>query len=141
MKLLLQKDVYDQVVEHVKKSYPHECCGVLAGTIKGDVKHAVKAYSIKNLNQERAHDRYNMDPVGMIQVEKEVSSLGLEIVGIYHSHPDHPPRPSKTDFDYAWPVYSYIIFAVAKGAHIEACNWCLNDPATEFISESYELVD
>lgn len=141
MKLLMKKGVYDQVSAHVKKSYPHECCGVLAGTIKNDVKHAVKAYPVKNLNQERAHDRYNMDPVGMIQAEKEISSLKLEIVGIYHSHPDHPPRPSKTDFEFAWPVYSYIIFAIAKGEHIEACNWCLNDTATEFVSETYELTE
>ena len=141
MKLHVQKSVYDQIVEHVKRSYPHECCGVLAGTIQGDVKHAVKAYPVKNLNQERAHDRYNMDPVGMIHVEKEIASLNFEIIGIYHSHPDHPPRPSKTDFEFAWPVYSYIIFAVAKGVHIEAGNWCLNDPATEFIPEPYELVE
>jgi proteasome lid subunit RPN8/RPN11 len=139
--LKIKKSVYDHIIEHVKNAYPHECCGVLVGHIQGETKLALKSYPIENLNRERARDRYNMDPVGFIKVEKQIAQEGLEIVGIYHSHPDHPPRPSKTDLEYAWAIYSYIIVAVAGGTQIEAKNWCLNDSGDEFLEEPYEVVD
>lgn len=138
--LKMKKDVYDQIIERVKDSYPHECCGVLVGHVQGETKLALESYPIENLNRERARDRYNMDPVGLIKVEKQIALEGLEIVGIYHSHPDHPPRPSKTDLEYAWPIYSYMIVAVAHGTQIEAKNWYLNDTGNEFLEESYEVI-
>jgi proteasome lid subunit RPN8/RPN11 len=82
-----------------------------------------------------------MDPIGLIKIEKQIAENGLEIVGIYHSHPDHPPRPSKTDLEYAWPIYSYIIVAIAHGNQIEPRNWCLNDTGTEFLEEPYEIIE
>ncbi len=139
--LTVSKEVYNQVVDHVKASYPHECCGVLVGEIQGDVKKAHEAHPIKNLNTERAHDRYNMDPIEFSRVEKDIAKRKLEIVGIYHSHPDHPSRPSQTDFQHAWPVYSYIIFGIAKGVEIYAQNWCLNDENTQFVEESYKVIE
>lgn len=140
--LKMDQEIYEKMLNHVKLSYPHECCGVLVGNIDPNgVKDAVEARPIKNLNQERARDRYNMDPVGLIQVEKEAAQSGREIVGIYHSHPDHPSRPSKTDLEYAWPIYSYIIIAIAKGSENEAKCWCLNDNGSEFLEEEFVLQD
>lgn len=103
------------------------------------MKVASEAHPIRNLNEERARDRYNMDPVGFMRVEKDIARRGLEMVGIYHSHPDHPARPSQTDFNHAWPIFSYIIYAIAKGTDIEAKNWCLNEDASEFVEEAYEI--
>src|SRR5574341_481045 len=137
--LKIKKNVYDRIIHHVKMSYPHECCGVLVGHVEEETKFALESYPIENLNRDRARDRYNMDPVGLIKVEKQIAQEGLEIVGIYHSHPDHPARPSKTDLEYAWPIYSYIIVAVAQGSQVEARNWCLNGVGSEFLEESYEV--
>ncbi|MBI1870903.1 MAG: M67 family metallopeptidase [Chlamydiae bacterium] len=137
--LKLQKKACDQILACVKQSYPYECCGVLVGRINGEVKEALGAYPIENLNKERAADRYNMDPIGFMRVEKEIARQGLEMVGIYHSHPDHPAKPSQTDFQHAWPVYSYLIFAIAKGTDIEAKNWCLNEDGSAFIEEQFEI--
>lgn len=138
--LKLDKKIYNKIIEHVKKAYPNECCGVLVGKIEEDAKTALESHAIHNLNKERAHDRYHMDPVGLLKVEKVIASRGLEIVGIYHSHPDHPPRPSKTDLEYAWPVYSYIIVAIAKGTEIVAKSWILNDGGSEFVEETFETI-
>lgn len=137
--LKIKKEVYEVILSHVKRSYPYECCGVLVGHIHQELKSAVDSRPIENLNRERAQDRFNMDPVGFLRVEKEIAPKGLEIVGIYHSHPDHPPMPSQTDFQFAWPVYSYVIVAIAQGDQIETRNWCLNDEASAFVEEAFEI--
>ena len=139
--LKIEKNAYEKMIGHVKQSYPYECCGLLAGYIQGDEKTALGAHPVDNLNKDKPETRYNMDPVGFIRIEKIAAIEGQEIVGIYHSHPDHPPKPSKTDLDNSWPVYSYIIVAIAKGETIEVRNWCLNEAGDEFLAEDYFVVD
>src|SRR5205823_7548113 len=90
----LLREIYD----HTEASYPNECCGVMIGTIDKDKNHTVHAFrTCKNLNKERARDRYDMDPLDMLRVEREFEKSPWDIIGIYHSHPDHPSRPSQTD--------------------------------------------
>ncbi|HEY0493592.1 MAG TPA: M67 family metallopeptidase, partial [Candidatus Dormibacteraeota bacterium] len=75
----------------------------------------------------RPWDRYALDPLEQLQIQKEADSRGLEIIGFAHSHPDHPPRPSKFDEDHAWSFYSYIVASVQKGNLVEARSWRLDD--------------
>jgi proteasome lid subunit RPN8/RPN11 len=96
----------------------------------------VHAFRIcKNLNTERAHDRYNMDPLDFLRAQREFEGSSWEIVGIYHSHPDHPSRPSQTDADNAHEGYSYVIISVEKGKVAKAQSWLLNGTERKFYEE------
>ena len=123
-----------QIYDHTESSYPHECCGVVIGTMRENkIVHAFRPCG--NLNTERAHDRYEMDLRDWLKAQKEFENSPWEIVGIYHSHPDHPSRPSQTDTDRAWPDYSYIIISVEKGKVAKAQSWVLNDGEKKFYEE------
>lgn len=103
------------IEDHAVSSYPHECCGVLVGRVEGESRIAVEAARTGNLNTTRAHDRFELDPKDYMRIDLAARKRGLDIVGIYHSHPDHPARPSETDLKAAWEGYSYVIVAVNKG--------------------------
>jgi proteasome lid subunit RPN8/RPN11 len=127
--------VIREVYDHMEASYPYECCGLLIGTTDGQTRVAHTSRKCKNLNTERAHDRYEMDPLCMLQAQREFENGPWDVVGIYHSHPDHPSRPSQTDTDRAWPDWSYIIVSVAKGKVASAQSWVLNDSEKRFYEE------
>src|ERR1041384_8278274 len=132
IKASLLREIYD----HTEASYPNECCGVMVGTSDESKNHTVHAFRIcKNLNTERARDRYDMDPLDMLRVEREFEKSPWDIIGIYHSHPDHPSRPSQTDTDRAWPYYSYVIISVQKGTAASAQRWGLNADEKKFFEE------
>ena len=103
---------------HGEETYPHECCGILLGSMDGDkdereVKIVVRA---GNTRLDSLHNRYNIDPKELIAAQKQARQAGLDIVGFYHSHPDHPPRWSQTDLAEAhWIGCSYVITSVVKG--------------------------
>ncbi|MHB8719128.1 MAG: M67 family metallopeptidase [Candidatus Dormibacteria bacterium] len=91
-------------------AYPHEGCGVLIGHLAStDRVTVVAATSGRNLNTERARDRYLLDPADIVRADREARQRGLDVVGFWHSHPDHPARPSQFDTDHAWVDYVYII--------------------------------
>ena len=128
--------VLRQIYDHTEGSYPNECCGLLIGTTDKDKNHTVLAFrKCKNLNQERARDRYDMDPLDMLRVEREFEKSPWDIIGIYHSHPDHPSRPSQTDADAAHVGYSYVIISVQKGTVASAQSWVLNEAEKKFCEE------
>ena len=98
------------VRELASAAYPDEGCGVLIGRIGADGRAAVvEATSGRNLNTERARDRYLLDPADIVRADREAREAGLDVVGFWHSHPDHPARPSQFDTDHAWLDYVYII--------------------------------
>lgn len=98
-------------------AYPDEGCGVLIGRVDGERVEVVEATSGKNLNRERSRDRYLLDPADIVRADRDARARGLDIVGFWHSHPDHPARPSQFDTDHAWPDYVYLIVnTTADGA-------------------------
>jgi proteasome lid subunit RPN8/RPN11 len=132
----LQRQIYD----HAEESYPHECCGVLVGTTDKDSNHTVHAFrKCKNLNKERARDRYDMDPLDFLRAEREFEKGPWGIIGIYHSHPDHPSRASQTDTDRAAEImawdWSYVIVSVQNGKVASAQSWVLNESEKKFQEE------
>ena len=137
--LIISKDTYDSIIEHAKKSYPHECCGVLLGST-ADSKKVVRAKAVENINKQRAKDRYEIDPRELLAVEKEARREGLEVMGFYHSHPDHPPRPSKFDRERGWPEYSYIIVAVSGSGETELKSWTFHSEDEPFREEEVRIV-
>lgn len=134
---------YEKILKHAKDSYPHECCGALLGLAKTDGanKKVTRARPLTNTNKERAKDRYEIDPRELLTVEKEARGASLEVVGIYHSHPDHPARPSQFDRDRGWPDYSYIIVAVEGGEKTLVKSWSFIEEDDPFNEEELNIVD
>ena len=137
--LKLRESHVEFIKSHGAEGYPHEVCGIFLGTGNGDDREVVEIKRAGNLNLDRAHDRYEMDPQDMIKAEKEGRDKGLDIVGFYHSHPDHPDAPSEFDRERAWPYYSYLIVSVKKGKEFAMRSWLLNEESEVFEEEKIAL--
>lgn len=108
----------DVMVEHCKAVYPNEGCGILVGRRQRDDWLVMRAIPVPNRNEERSRDRFEISPRDYLRVEKEVRSEGMDIVGIFHSHPDVPPFPSMTDAQFAWEGVLNIIVGVFNGQKV-----------------------
>ncbi|MDF1663150.1 MAG: M67 family metallopeptidase [Planctomycetota bacterium] len=125
--LVLPADCRGEIEAFVCKGYPYETCGVMLGCSEGTKNIVSSVRQLNNTNTERANDRFEMDSDEMFAVQEEARSLGEEVVGIWHSHPDHPAAPSQTDLDKAWPMWSYIIASVTKDGVAAMTSWRLAD--------------
>jgi proteasome lid subunit RPN8/RPN11 len=128
----------DRMREHLERGYPQEACGALIGTAHKTVYRVTDFRPMRNTITDRPWDRYALDPLEQLQVQKDAEARGLEIIGFAHSHPDHPPVPSRFDADHAWGFYSYVVAAVDKGHWREARAWRLND-SQSFDEEPLEI--
>jgi proteasome lid subunit RPN8/RPN11 len=126
--LLMESAVADAIRRHGEETYPHECCGALLG--KGDRATAIVALS--NTTEEGPRRRFLVRPSDYRLAEKRAVELGAELLGFYHSHPDHPARPSQYDLDHAWPTFAYVIVAVAAGVAGDMTAWWLKEDRTTF---------
>ena len=114
--LKLTKADYEALRRHGEETYPHECCGIMLGHMGADSNDVVELMRAGNTRTDSAHNRYHIAPQELIQAQREGRKKGLDIVGFYHSHPDHPAQWSATDFAEAhWFGCSYVITAVAQG--------------------------
>ena len=136
--LCINNDKLCDIKNEVKKSYPLECCGFLVG-INTSEKKVVEVFPVQNKNIERTHDRYEIDGKEFVNVDKEAAKKGLQIIGIYHSHPDHPAIPSAYDTQCAWGGYSYMIAAIEKGKKIEIRSWIYDEKKKQFEEEKINL--
>jgi proteasome lid subunit RPN8/RPN11 len=149
--LRLSQSHLDQIRQHGAREYPNECCGILLGRVDGENKEVREVVPLKNLRREAAEaekllpldspgleserNRFLIDPRDQIRVEKEARARGLDVVGYYHSHPDHPARPSNYDREHAWPWYSYVIVSVQRGEPKDLTSWVLTDDRKRFDPE------
>jgi proteasome lid subunit RPN8/RPN11 len=108
---------YEAIRRHGEETYPHECCGVLLGTFGDDGARTITSTArCGNTRTDSAHNRYNINPRELVRIQREGRERGEDIVGFYHSHPDHPAQWSRTDFAEAhWIGCSYVITSVEKG--------------------------
>jgi proteasome lid subunit RPN8/RPN11 len=115
--LKLKQSVYAALRHHGEETYPHECCGVLLGHFGDDgAKTVTRAARCGNTRDDSPQNRYNIDPKELIRIQREGREHGEDIVGFYHSHPDHPAQWSATDLAEAhWFGCSYMITSVEKG--------------------------
>ena len=114
--LKISRTGFDELRHHGEETYPHECCGVLLGQIDGDQRIVTTVARCGNTRNDSPHNRYLIDPKELIRIQREGRERGEDIVGFYHSHPDHPPRWSPTDLAEAhWLGCSYVITSVEKG--------------------------
>ncbi len=155
--LKLNVEHLDAIQRHAAADYPAECCGVLLGNHAGEVKRVTEVSPLANLRHDAARaqeivplenpereselNRFLIDPREQLRVEKDARARGLTVLGYYHSHPDHPARPSEYDREHAWPWYSYVIVAVEKGRPRDSRSWVLSEDRSGFQLEQLEVAD
>jgi proteasome lid subunit RPN8/RPN11 len=124
--LHLPLPILDALREAAIRGYPYETCGLLLGHQHADHRDVTAMRQARNLNTERAQDRFELDPADYLAAEQEASEQGLELVGVWHTHPDHPARPSETDRAAAWEGWSYLILSVNRAGVAAVTSWRLH---------------
>lgn len=124
----LDAGVGEAIRRHGEETFPHECCGALIGT--GDRVSA--AVPLPNTTEEGPRRRFLVRPSDYRQAEQQASRRGGELLGFYHSHPDHPARPSQFDLDHAWPNFAYVIVSVMAGRSRVMTVWFLKEDRSNF---------
>ncbi len=155
MTIQFKAELLDSIRSHGAREYPNECCGMLLGIADGVAKEVSQVVPLRNLRHDSARaqellplvdpgreserNRFLIDPLEQLRVEKEARARGLDVLGYYHSHPDHPARPSNYDREHAWPWYSYIILSVEQGEAREVASWVLSEDRSQFEPEALKL--
>lgn len=140
--LKISRVLLEKLSQHAEETYPDECCGVLVGRFN-ETRDKVVTSAVKcaNVRTDSPHSRYQISPVELVRIQRESRLMGSEIVGFYHSHPDHPPMWSTTDLAEAhWTGCSYVITSVEQGRAIRTKSFSLlGDQQTKhFENESIE---
>ena len=129
--LVLRPGIEHSIRAHARDASPHECCGALLG--RDGVVQATHA--LPNTTEEGPRRRFLVRPDDYRVAEGEARQAGLDLVGFYHSHPDHPARPSQYDLDHAWPFFSYVIVSVTADGSGSLTSWRLRDDRATFVEE------
>ena len=139
MTLRLPGALADEIRRHGEAAYPAECCGAMVGRVDGAAKEVLRLSPAVNRRTDDPH-RYLIAPDDLRRLEREVGEAGQEIVGYYHSHPDHPARPSAFDAEHAWPWYSYLIVRIDRGRGVDMASWVLDDERPIMNPESLDVL-
>jgi proteasome lid subunit RPN8/RPN11 len=150
--LWLSREIAEKIRLHGAETYPHECCGALLGRDseagaagspeqgeRTSPREILALFPLINRRDDSPRNRFSVTSEDVRAAEKAGREQGLDVVGWYHSHPDHPAQPSQYDRDHAWPWYSYIIVSVANGEPQYMTSWRLNDDRAEFTPEDLEI--
>ena len=132
MALVLAPGVGEAIRSHGTETYPNECCGALYG--KDGVVTA--SHALPNTTEEGPRRRFLVRPQDYRDAERRATELGLDLLGFYHTHPDHPARPSQYDLDHAWPFFSYVILSVQAGVPQDMTSWRLQEDRSAFAEET-----
>ena len=125
MTLYLTQGHISAMYNHGVAEFPHECCGALLAN-ETDLDRLIEVRPLENVNKSNPKRRYELNPQELASLEIEAEERGMEIVGFYHSHPNHPAKPSEFDRDHAWPNWTYIIMSIMDGKPSEITAWTLN---------------
>jgi proteasome lid subunit RPN8/RPN11 len=152
--LKMSAEIAQKIREHGAQGYPNECCGALLGrdadgtsdaTTGGGAilpaREILALFPLVNRREDSPHNRFSVTAEDVRDSENAAREKGLDVVGWYHSHPDHPARPSQYDREHAWPWYSYIIVSVANGKPQEMTSWRLSDDRSEYAREEIAIRD
>jgi proteasome lid subunit RPN8/RPN11 len=143
LRIRISKQLAAAIRKHGAETYPHECCGALLGrdaSGKGsEHREIVAVLALANQREDSPQNRFSVAPRDVIDADKAAQANGLELVGWYHSHPDHPARPSEFDREHAWPWYSYVIVKVEQGEAREMTSWRLREDRKAYDEERIEL--
>lgn len=134
MAITLPSAVVDAINAHGRETYPNECCGALIGR-DGVVSETL---ALPNTTEEGPRRRFLVRPVDYRAAEARAGKAGQELLGFYHSHPDHPARPSQYDLDHAWPFFSYVIVSILDGSAADLRSWRLREDRSQFDEEAID---
>lgn len=123
--LRLSASLRDSIISAAQAGYPDEVCGLLLGQQDGDVITVCAVHPARNVHPDRTADRFLIEAQDYLDAEYTASARGVQVVGVWHSHPDHPARPSPTDREFAWGGWSYPIVSVLAGVATELRSWRL----------------
>jgi proteasome lid subunit RPN8/RPN11 len=141
--LKLSRSIYESVRRHGEETYPYECCGALVGRSAGEIREIMQTIPTNNIRADSAHNRYQIAPQDLIRIQRNASEQGLDIIGFYHSHPDHAARWSSTDFAEAhWLGCSYVITSIVQGKADETNSFLLagtTEDDKQFVDEVIEI--
>ena len=142
MTILLPAVHAREISLHGESAYPEEGAGVLLGSIEADgLRRVLRTLPLPNRwEDENRTRRYRIDPLDLLDAEEKADQDGLTVLGIYHSHPDHPPQPSSFDLERALPFFSYIITEVNRGSTVESRAWRLAEDRRQFVEEHLTVV-
>lgn len=140
MALRIHPETAERIRAHGAEGYPHEICGALFGRESGGEREVTALFPLVNQRQDSPQNRFAIAPVDVLHAETAARRQNLDLVGWYHSHPDHPARPSEFDREHAWPWFSYIILSVAGRRPQEMTSWRLRDDRSGYEEEAIEIV-
>ncbi|MCL6565794.1 MAG: M67 family metallopeptidase [Acidobacteriia bacterium] len=132
----IRAELVEQIHQHAAETYPQECCGALLGRDDPEGREVLALLPLPNRQQESPRNRFVVSAEDVRAAERVALQQGLELVGWYHSHPDHPAQPSTFDREHAWPWYSYVIVSSGAGAKPELTCWRLADDRSRFEPEA-----
>ena len=136
--LSISRELAEKIRAHGAETYPYECCGALLGR-DNSPREILGLFPLVNRRDDSPRNRFSVTAQDVLDAEKAAREKGIDVVGWYHSHPDHPALPSQYDRDHAWPWYSYIIVSVAEGKPQDMTSWRLNDDRAEFTPEGIDI--
>lgn len=155
MALIISEGHLDEIREHGAREYPSECCGALIGAEVNGIKRVGRIAPLRNIRRDRARaeellplsdvereserNRFLIDPEESRKLAVESKREGVEVIGYYHSHPDHPARPSEYDRAHAFPWYSYVIIGIEKGKAGDFASWELREDRSQFDEEAIQV--
>ena len=127
----IEKPAWDVMVRHAEATYPRECCGVMIGSIEGENKRVTEARAVENVYTGGQEDRYEIAPGDLLEADRSARKQGLDVIGIFHSHPDCAAYFSKTDLENSCPWYSFVVLSIEKGTFDHANSFLPNADQTE----------
>lgn len=134
--IILTEEHIKQIEAHGERTYPFECGGMLVGRFENEKKTVVELLPMENaMDESEQHNRILITPKDVLKAERFAREKKLDIVGYYHSHPDHPARPSQFDLDHALPVWTYIIVSIEKGKAVNLRSWEMEPDRSRFNEE------
>jgi len=134
----IEAEPWASMVAHARKTYPNECCGAMLGTTDGENKVVSEAIALENAYEGAQAARYELRPEDLLAADKAARDRGMDLIGIYHSHPDCDAYFSKTDLQNSCPWYSFVVLSIQKGEFHHANSWLPNVEQTDAAKE--ELV-
>lgn len=136
--LAIHQELAERIRSHGAETFPFECCGAMLGR-DSLTREILGLFPLVNRRDDSPRNRFAVAAEDVREAEKAARERGLDVIGWYHSHPDHPARPSEFDREHAWPWYSYVIVSVLGGAPAEMTSWRLNDDRLAYSPESIEI--
>lgn len=141
MSLHIPQEILQCIHQHGEQAYPEEGAGLLLGEFNDQEPRVREILPLVNVREDQArHNRYQLSPQDYMRGEDAAEEMGLMVVGVFHSHPDHPNRPSEFDRQWAWPNFSYLITSIVEGKAAGSRSWRLEDDRANFSEEQIAVI-